>query len=206
MTVACNYLFLTDNLLDPSHVAWVHGDSFGDAACEDEPVHATVSANGVVAHRWMHNVDVAPFYAPLVRFTGQCDRLQHYEVRYPSHCVVKAVLSPCGTGGAGTPLHPDAMVMHSYNFMTPIDADHTRYFWFQTRNFCPGDESVSKLMDDAVRAVFAEDRVILEAVHEGFRNHVAPKIDLAIDRAPLLFRWRLERLIAAEHTPSPAAG
>ena len=35
MTVECNYLYMTDNLLDPSHVAWVHQTSFGNAACAD---------------------------------------------------------------------------------------------------------------------------------------------------------------------------
>jgi len=28
MTMACNYLYITDNLLDPSHVSWVHQSSF----------------------------------------------------------------------------------------------------------------------------------------------------------------------------------
>jgi phenylpropionate dioxygenase-like ring-hydroxylating dioxygenase large terminal subunit len=34
MIVDCNFLYITDNLLDPSHVAWVHQDSFGNDACE----------------------------------------------------------------------------------------------------------------------------------------------------------------------------
>jgi len=47
----------------------------------------------------MREVDVAPIYVPFVRFSGVCDRLQHYEVRYPSHALIKAVFVPSGAGG-----------------------------------------------------------------------------------------------------------
>jgi phenylpropionate dioxygenase-like ring-hydroxylating dioxygenase large terminal subunit len=60
MTVDCHYLYVTDNLLDPSHVAWVHRSSFGNAACETEPLNTVVADNGVTVSRWMHDVEVAP--------------------------------------------------------------------------------------------------------------------------------------------------
>lgn len=198
MTLDCNYLYITDNLLDPSHVAWVHRTSFGNSECEDVAVQVTTIPEGLVAWRWMHDVEVAPFYAQFVRFKGRADRLQHYEVRYPSHAIIRSVFAPAGTGGEDKPLHPDAMIMDSYNFLTPIDEEHTRYFWFQARNFSPHDEGVTKMMDDGVKAVFEEDRLILAAVHQGIKNRVTPNIDLAIDRAPNLFRLRINKKIAAE--------
>ncbi len=97
MTIDCNYLFMTDNLLDPSHVAWVHPTSFGDAACEATPVAVAATADGVTASRWMYSTQVAPLYQRFVPFSGRCDRLQHYEVRFPSHALVKAVFVPEGT-------------------------------------------------------------------------------------------------------------
>jgi phenylpropionate dioxygenase-like ring-hydroxylating dioxygenase large terminal subunit len=204
MTVDSNYLYVVDNLLDPSHVAWVHRSSFGNEACEEVPVRATASPDGVIAARWMYDVDVAPFYAPLVSFTGRCDRLQHYEVRFPSHAIIRAVFAPAGSGGIDKPLSPDAMLMDSYNFLTPIDAAHTRYFWFQMRNFEPDNSEVTRSMDEAVAAAFEEDRPILAAVHRGFENRVTPNVDLATDRAPALFRQRLAQLIATETQASVA--
>ncbi len=198
MTVDCNYLYVTDNLLDPSHVSWVHRTSFAGAACEVDPIEVAVSAEGVIASRWMHDAEVAPFYQPLVTFGGRCDRLQHYEVRFPSHAIIKAVFVPSGAGGKDFSHHEKALVMDSYNFMTPIDENRTRYFWFQMRNCLAGDDSVSQSMDDGVRAAFEEDRVILAAVHQGFANKVTRNFDLAIDRAPLMFRRRLGELIEAE--------
>lgn len=198
MTVDCNYLYMTDNLLDPSHVAWVHPSSFGNAACEATPVEVMASERGMIASRWMRGADVAPLYVPFVRFQGPCDRLQHYEVHFPSHSLVKAVFVPAGFAGDDAERHAQAFIMDSYNFLTPVDAAHTRYFWFQLRNVFPDDAQVSQRMADGVRGAFEEDRVILNAVQKNFARSQTPHIDIAIDSAPLRFRRRLRQLIEAE--------
>ena len=95
--MACNYLHITDNLLDPSHVSWVHQSSFGSAACEDTALDTIVADNGVTVSRWMRNVEPAPFYVPFLKFKGHCDRKQQYEVRFPSHAYIKAIFVPAGT-------------------------------------------------------------------------------------------------------------
>ena len=210
MTVACHYLYITDNLLDPSHVAWVHPGSFGNAACEAQPLKTVATDSGVTVSRWMRDVEVAPFYAKFVKFAGRCDRKQHYEVRYPSQAIIKAVFTPAGTGTDEGPLHEKIFLMNSYNFMTPIDESHTRYFWFQTRNFDQDDESVSRQFNQDVRHAFEEDRVILTAVHTGMAKRATPNLDLAIDAGPLRFRRGIRQLIEAEqggsaHTAAAAA-
>ena len=95
--------------------------------------------------------------------------------------------------------------MDSYNFLTPIDAVRTRYYWFQMRNFSPRDGALTKALDDGVHRVFSEDRLLLEAEQQGFEHQATPKIDLAADRAQLLFRRRLARMIAEEAKPGAAA-
>jgi phenylpropionate dioxygenase-like ring-hydroxylating dioxygenase large terminal subunit len=197
MTVNCSYLYMTDNLLDPSHVAWVHPNSFGNAACETTPVEVKANECGVIASRWMRAVEVAPLYVPFIRFRGLCDRLQHYEVRYPSHALIKAVFVPAGAGGPEAERNESAFIMDSYNFLTPIDAEHTRYYWFQMRNVFPNDAQVSRLMAEGVRGAFEEDRAILNAVQQNFAQSRTPHIDIAIDSAPLRFRRRLRQLITA---------
>ena len=195
MTVDCNYLYMTDNLLDPSHVAWVHPGSFGNAACESTPVDVSALDTGVIASRWMRATEVAPIYVPFMPFQGLCDRLQHYEVRYPSHALIKAVFVPAGAGGPDAERHSSAFIMDSYNFLTPIDATHTRYYWFQMRNVSPADQGLSKLLADSVRSAFEEDRAILNAVQQNFTETRTPNIDIAIDAAPLRYRRRIAQLI-----------
>ena len=198
MNVQCNYQYMTDNLLDPTHVAWVHQSSFASSACEDTPLQTTVADSGVTVWRWMNDVEPAPFYAPFLKFEGRCDRKQQYEVRYPSNALIKAIFTPAGSGGEGKPLHKDVFIMDSYNFMTPIDANTTKYYWFQMRNFAPDDAEISRQFATSVRGAFEEDRPILEAVHKGFAEQRTPNIDLKIDVGPLRFRRRLAQMIKDE--------
>lgn len=201
MVCACNYLWLVDNLLDPSHVAWVHVTSFAAPGTEDTPLKVETSESGALVSRWMLNRDVPPYYAPLVKFEGKCDRLQHYEVRYPSLGINKSIFTPAGTGGADKPLHEKAYVMVSYHFLTPVDDDMTRYFWLQNRNTDPHNGEISAQVAAGARRAFEEDRAILEAVHKGMATRTTPNLDLALDAGALRFRRGLQALIDKEAAP-----
>jgi vanillate O-demethylase monooxygenase subunit len=153
----------------------------------------------------MRNVEPAPFYVPFLKFKGRCDRKQQYEVRFPSHAYIKAIFVPAGTGGDDKPLHPDVFIMDSYNFMTPVDETHTRYYWFQMRNFAPGDFEISRQFTEAVRFAFSEDKIILEAVQKGIDRAAVPPIGLKIDLGPTRFRRAMAEKIAEEQARSPVA-
>jgi len=47
MELDCNYLYVTDNLLDPSHVSWVHQTSFGNSDIIGLPLKVDVEDSGV---------------------------------------------------------------------------------------------------------------------------------------------------------------
>jgi len=205
MAIACNYLYMTDNLLDPSHVAWVHQTSFGNAATEEAPLETTIGEKGVTVWRWMLDVEPAPFYAPYLQFKGKCDRKQHYEVHYPSNAIIRAIFAPAGAGGEGKALPGNTFLMDSYNFMTPIDENTTKYYWFQLRNFAPDDPKVSAEFAASVRGAFEEDRAVLTAVHKGLANPRTPNLDLKIDVGPLRFRRNLSKLIEQENSAKAAA-
>jgi vanillate O-demethylase monooxygenase subunit len=204
MMLDCHYLHMTDNLLDPTHVAWVHQNSFGNAACETEPLEMTVSDSGVTVWRWMRNVDIAPFYAQFVGFTGTCDRKQHYEVRYPCLALSKAIFVPSGTGGEGRTLPKDAFVMDSYSLLTPVDENQTKYFWLQLRNVAPDNADMSARFATSVRAAFEEDRVVLAAVHRGMAKKPGRNL-LRGDAGGLRFRRQLARLVEQENNAAAAA-
>nr|WP_323369755.1 hypothetical protein [Pseudomonas helleri] len=61
---------------------------------------------------------------------------------------------------------------------------------------------MSRQFDEDVRHAFAEDRVVLSAVHKGMANKRTPNIDLASDSGPLRFRRNLDKLIAQEQPGS----
>ncbi|MEO7243228.1 MAG: aromatic ring-hydroxylating dioxygenase subunit alpha [Variovorax sp.] len=202
----CNYLWLVDNLLDPSHVAWVHRSSFAGGGTDTTPLQIRQAEGGVICSRWMLDQPPPPFYAPLVKFKGHADRLQHYEVRYPSIGINRSVYTPAGRGGPGMVPDDQTYEMVSYNLLTPVDDDHTMYFWLQHRNTDPQDEDLTARNARNARTAFEEDRDILEAVHTGMKQKTTPTASLLLDAAATRFRRGLAERIARENAaPTPAA-
>ncbi len=198
LDIDCNYLWIADNLLDPSHVAWVHVTTFAGAGTEDQPLEVEKTPQGVIVYRWISGKMPSPYYAKLVKFEGPCDRLQHYEMCFPAIGVNKSVYTPVGTGGKEADPIPETLINISYNFMTPISENKTRYFWFQHRNTEPHNKEVSEQMNKGAYFAFEEDRDILVAVHEGMANKTSSNIDLGLDAGAKLFRRSLAKLIEAE--------
>ena len=196
--LGCNYLWMADNLLDPSHVAWVHVTSFAGAGTDDAALDLERTDRGVIVSRWIYDQPVSPYYAPLVKFTGNCDRKQHYEMCYPAIGVNMSSYCPAGSGGPKAPHGDLTYVNVSYNFMTPIDEHNTLYIWFQHRNTDPDDTAISEQMNAGALMAFNEDKVVLEAVHRGMENKTSPHLDLGLDAGAKLFRLQLGRQIDAE--------
>lgn len=197
MDISCHYQWMTDNLLDPSHVSFVHASSLGNADTIGIPVETELGEDRVIVRRWIRDNDLAPFFAKRVRFAGKADRLQHYEVRMPAHAVIKDVIAPAGSGAPEGNLHPQVFLIDSYNFVTPIDADHCRYYWFQMRNYAPDDAGETAALTADFIAAFNEDLTVLSAVHAGMKAH-GSKLDLATDLGSNHARRMLARMIRAE--------
>lgn len=205
LPIQCNYLWVVDNLLDPSHVAWVHVTSFAGGGTDHAPLDMEKTERGVVVSRWIHDQDPSPYYKDLVKFEGKCDRLQHYEMCIPAIALNKSVYTPVGTGGPGKPQVEKTYINISYNFMTPVDENNTQYIWFQHRNTDPHDKAISEKMNAGAVMAFNEDKVVLEAVHKGMANKATPNIDMALDLGAKTFRRLLDRRIKAEQTEPEAA-
>lgn len=198
LTFACNYQYLIDNLLDPSHVAWVHRSSFDAPGTGDTPLEISETDKGLVVSRWIYDQKPPPFYAPLLCFEGNCDRLQYYEAQYPSTAINKSIFFPAGKGGPDLQINELTYVMVSYNFVTPIDANNTRWYWLQHRNTDPGNNDITVQIAAGAKAAFLEDRDVLEEVHIGIANETNRHFNLGLDAASLQFRRKLEKLIDQE--------
>lgn len=198
LPIECNYLWVADNLLDPSHVAWVHVTSFAGGGTDNQPLEMEKTDRGVIVSRWIYNQPASPYYKELVKFDGNSDRKQHYEMCYPAIALNKSIYTPTGTGGPDKAPVDNTYVNISYNFLTPVDENNTQYIWFQHRNTDPHDKAISEKMNAGAIMAFNEDKEILEAVHKGMRDKVTRNIDLGLDLGAKTFRLQLQRLIDAE--------
>lgn len=195
MQMKCHYLYIIDNLLDPSHVAWVHLTSFAGAGTDNRPLDLEEDATGVVVSRWIFDEPPAPYYKPMLPFGPKCDRKQHYECRLPAMAINMSVYTPVGEGGPDKPLSDNAFVNISYNFITPIDSETTMYFWFQHRNMHAQSTEISARMFDGAVMAFTEDKDVLEYVQIGMTKRKSGYLNLGLDAGAMRFRNRVARAI-----------
>ena len=93
------------------------------------------------------------------------------------------------------------MRIFALHFVTPVTEDYTIDHWMHLRNTALGDDAASDQMDAMFRVAFAEDKAILEAVHqEEQRPQKRKPIRIAIDKAPNVYRKRIRDRIEAEAT------
>ncbi len=198
--IRANYLNVAENLVDPAHVSFVHPTTLGNAASENVPVHVKTSGEVIVAWRWIRDAEPIGFFKKFGGFTGNVDRWHYYYLHLPSTAVIDF-------GSAQTDANlPEedrnqGVRIFALHFVTPVDEGYTIDHWMHLRNTALNDDAASEQMDAMFRVAFAEDKAILEAVHEEEQRPAKRKpIRIAIDKAPNVYRMRIRDLVEAEAT------
>jgi len=207
LQINCFYLNLADNLCDPAHVSFVHASTLGSPAGEEVPVQFAPTDSGLVTWRWIVDAPAIPLFQKFGRFKGHVDRWHYYHYHAPSIAVIDFGSATTGTldtrrapqAQARTGVQPgDCIQIYACHFMTPVDENTTIDHWLHVKNFL-ADEATNQKLSDQFRIAFAEDKVILEAIHANERRHINPHpVRLAIDAAPLRMRKYVQALIDNE--------
>jgi phenylpropionate dioxygenase-like ring-hydroxylating dioxygenase large terminal subunit len=192
------YQQVTDNLLDPAHVSFVHLSSLGSPDMEDIPVATEQHDSSVEVRRWTLDKPPVPIFEKFYKSKGNVDRWQYYWFHAPSINVVDFGIGPIGMDHSEEARDSNTRI-YSCHFLAPETAGSTHYFWMQARNFEPDSESVSNTMTEEIALAFDEDIEILEAVQASFdRDPDRPPVKLAIDNGPNRSRRIVDRLIRDE--------
>lgn len=134
-----NYLLVIDNLLDLSHVAYVHNSTIGNAAvAEDAEVKFARQGNTVRVTRDMEGVPAARTYAEFGSHKGVFDRWQLSEFYPPSYFFINNGSGRCGwRASVGDRLETQGewgfQVFHG---ITPESASTTHQFWALAHELC----------------------------------------------------------------------
>ena len=155
-----NHLFVYDNLLDLTHVGYVHTKTIGGdgAAHSEAEVEIKREGDSLVVTRWMRNSIPPPTYKAIVSFPGRVDRWQ------TTQFVPGVIIISVGARVAGTApnAHPEYLA-NSFQAITPETEDTTHYFWttgVDSRHF---GEEVLDIKVEQVKHTFEEDREVIEA-------------------------------------------
>jgi vanillate O-demethylase monooxygenase subunit len=200
-----NYLLITDNLLDFSHLSYVHEKTLGGSA-KYAGIRPKVTRNGrsVRVERWLIDDEPAPFLRSLKTWAGNVDRWNIYDVVLPGVLLMDSGSAPTGTG-AQEGNRVDSAQFFGCQAVTPETEKTSHYFFQQSHGFALDDASVTENLRTSVLAGFQEDKDIILAQQRILDlNPNAPMLAMRMDMALASFRSMLMRAIAEEQASRDA--
>ena len=194
-----NYLYNCDNLLDFSHLPFVHTTTLGGSAdYADYAPKVERLANGVGITRWAFNTDPPPFVAALKPEWGKVDRWNIYNFTIPAILLMDSGVAPVGLGAAEGN-REGAAEFRGCQAITPETENSTHYFFSHPHNFSIDKPNVTRSIHQAVVTAFDEDRAIIVAQHKNLQLDPEFKmVPFSMDSALSQFRWVVARRLEEE--------
>lgn len=198
-----NYMLINDNLLDFSHLSFVHAGSFGSGQgwATTRPV-LTALPRGVRVERWVEDQprsNSRPDLPP-----ERIDHWSHYDYLLPGVLRSVAYTYPRGTAAAYAAGYPPAHVVPisstiTAQAVTPIDQNRCRYFYSRGM---PRRDATAERLDRTMavtRMAFAEDKDLIEAQNKIVEKATGDHMFVtSADKALVLFRRVMNKHARAE--------
>ena len=195
-----NYVLLVENLLDLSHLSYIHPTTLGTDAVAHTPMRHERDGELVRVIRWVMDSPPPPFFQKAGGFApGQhIDRWQIIEFTPPAFVRLDVGGAVAGSG-AREGDRSRGFTMRNLNAITPETRDSTHYFWAQAHDFRIDEPWISDLLFDNVHTAFLEDLAIIKAQHDNICTRPdAVRIDINHDGGGVQARRIIERRIDEE--------
>ena len=202
----CNWQLVCDNLLDLTHLAFVHETTIGNMALVE---HAAVRVNrtpgGVQVTRWIIDQPAPPTFVKVGKFTGNVDRWQIIDYQPPGFLRLDVGATPTGSG-APEGKRVNGIQMRNLNAITPETETTTHYFWGQAHDFEPRDAEMTERVFQQIKTAFLEDVSVFTMQQTNIDlDPGAPTIDINADSGGIQARRIVDRLYAEEQAGMAAA-
>ena len=130
-----NWQLVVDNLLDLTHLAFVHETTIGNSALVDQAqVKVQRAQDNVTVTRWIIDAPAPPTFVKAGKFTANVDRWQIINFTPPAFLRLDVGATPTGTG-APEGQRVGGIGMWNLNAITPETETTSHYFWGQAHNF-----------------------------------------------------------------------
>ena len=196
--VRCDYQLVSDNLMDLSHIEFLHGGTFGgQGVIKMGRYKATEVGTTVHSDWWMPDIPNPPSQERNFPMHGK--HVDHWiDMRWNAPA---SMLLDVGVTPTGRPRQEGSHILGAH-LLTPETKGSCHYFWSMARTYARD----SRQVDDAVRAYLVkafdqEDTPMIEAVAASMGNRefwdLKPLL-LPIDEGAVRVRRRLASMIEAE--------
>jgi vanillate O-demethylase monooxygenase subunit len=195
----CNWQLVNDNLLDLTHLAFVHETTIGNMALvEHAAVRVQRTPHGVQVSRWIIDQPAPPTFVKVGGFKGNVDRWQIIDFLPPGLIRLDVGATPTGTG-APEGRRVGGIQMRNLNAITPETESTTHYFWGQAHDFEPRNPEMTERVFQQIKMAFLEDVAVFTAQQKNIElDPDAPQIDVNADSGGIQARRIIDRLYADE--------
>ncbi len=202
--VNANWQLIVDNLLDLTHLAFVHETTIGNSALVDNAnVKVTHTDNTVVVTRWIVDAPAPPTFVKAGGFTANVDRWQIVDFQPPAFLRLDVGATPTGTG-APQGKRIGGIEMRNLNAITPETETTAHYFWGQAHSWDVDNAKLSDMLLEQIRMAFHEDVGVFEAQQRTLDMIPNPhQVDIVADTGVNLARRILDRLHKEERAAQP---
>ncbi|MSQ69922.1 MAG: aromatic ring-hydroxylating dioxygenase subunit alpha [Betaproteobacteria bacterium] len=199
MHVEAHYLLLVENLLDTTHLAFLHPTSLGTDDFARSEMVVTREGDRINVNRWLMDRPPAPFHKKMGSFPDgmHVDRWQLATYGPPSFVKLNIGSAPTGTG-AREGNRSQGIDMWNLNAITPETDKTTHYFWAQAYNFRLDQRWFSDLVRQQINGAFTEDLGMIKSQQQNMDLGPSPAVTLGQDKGWIAMRQIVARLIAEE--------
>jgi vanillate O-demethylase monooxygenase subunit len=209
---AANYKLINDNLLDLSHLSYVHENTLGRNSMSWGEGRPTVTRipRGLRIERWVVD-NPPPAYLARVRDGRNVDMWASYDYLVAGVFLLGTKTYPAGTAAARDMRAPDPHDVPlsrttTSQAVTPITEEQTIYYYSGClpKDLASEEESHQQLA--LFERAFREDNAIIEAQQRVIVRTPEPRmLGTRADHALNRFRWLMDELMAVE-TDTSASG
>jgi len=202
--VACDYRLIVENLLDLTHLTYVHSSTIGnEATANAADVKFEREGDLVRVTRWMIDKPAPPTYQKAGNFAGNVDRWQIIEYTPPAFVRLYVGAADTGTG-APEGNRIGGIGMRNLNAITPETETTTHYFWAQAHDFDPHNAEKTQFVFEQVKTAFLQDVDIFVKQQANIDiDPAAPVVNLPGDSGGIQALRVLDRRIRAERNDDP---
>jgi phenylpropionate dioxygenase-like ring-hydroxylating dioxygenase large terminal subunit len=206
-----DYRLILDNLMDFSHLTFVHATTLGGSASIATTMPKIEKLkNGARLTRWyLGEPEIAPYLRGFNTFDGPVDRWHVYELDIRGNVfTMDSGSAPARTGAPEGHRTPEAMQFRATQIVTPEDGDNSHFFWTYAHNFNLTDATFTRTLADRITQGFEEDRLMIEAQQAVIDVSGDDQMGyIRADNALTILRRMIDERIAGELSPgSPLIG
>jgi phenylpropionate dioxygenase-like ring-hydroxylating dioxygenase large terminal subunit len=201
-----NYLLVVENLLDTTHLPFLHPNSLGTDAFARSEFDVKREGDRITVTRWLMNELPAAFHKQMGDFPDgmKVDRWQVTHFGPPSFVKLDVGSAPAGAG-ARQGDRSKGMNMWNLNAITPETDKTAHYFFAQAWNFKLDERWIGDMLRQQIHTIFLEDMAMIKAQQQNMDLGPSPVASLGQDKAWVAMRGIVDRLIKDEQAQARAA-